>query len=1027
MSFFGTALLLQQAAAFTGNTSPPTGDTTGYWQQRVAYTMVAHLDEGLLGIKATGQLRYVNNSPDTLREMYFHQYLNAFRPHSKWSEADTREHRLRFQDLAEPDYGYERFTSRPLVDGVPTVVDYPGSPDSTVVHLRLPRALPPGDSITVSFAWEARPSIVPRRQGRRGRSYDFAQWYPKVAVYDRGGWEPNALVPAGELYGEFGTYDVTIVARNEQVLGATGVVVSGDPGWARVSRTGAPWMPTNVYRNVPEGPVIVAPLGERPVRFYAEHVHHFAWTASPQYIYEGATYLRRDTTTRHFPTYDTVAVNVLYRPGDDTTWGGGRAAQRTLDALAWLEKLYGPYAYPQITNDHRIDRGGTEFPMMIMDGSASFGLIDHELGHVYTYGILANNEWRSAWLDEGLTEYQSRWAQNLTPQDNQGGAMAGAPPTFGTGYRAHVIPMAKSDSVDFANLRLELMGRSEPVGRNAAEFNEFGVYNDMVYDRAAIMYGHLRDLMGDSVFVAFLRDYYNTWAFKHVDERAMRRSAERAYGASLGWFLDEWLRGTGLLNYSVGADTTVEANGKFVTRVRVTRLGELRDAMPVGVHTVQGWTIGHAKAELDDQWVDVQTTARPDSISLDPFHTTWDWDRRDNTRQRWVGTVNAPAAVFDWPFLDQSIRSRTTVALAPRLWYSGAQGLMFGIGAKTNYIGMTDVHRSVIAVASHNAHGPNGATTSTPTLAQFRFQADDVYLSSFMARPLMGVRGGGGFMDGIVMVNGSKRWDLSPFAIANGPTIGASVGLMATYPTESLLLPEQWSNAHVTEIQGSARYRAPVGADSQTTTMTIDGGVGYAAARDVTVKSRSYARVVGSIENVSYLTPGERTLAIRLVAGVAPNAPLQRSIFASSRDPWETFDDDYFRPRSAALKQRNFTVIPLGGARLRGFSPLLGLDRVVSGNVDASQRLKTWAGAFGHLVLWAGPFVDAGVGSASTTSSAELSDHFLVDAGAGLTLKGKLYDRDLDIRLAAPLVVNHPVTPAGLGGLPAGIRWTVSW
>src|SRR5215213_1795750 len=98
----GAALLLQQTVPYTGSTSSATGDTAGYWQQRASYTMIAHLDEGLLGFTAQGQLRYVNNSPDTLREMYFHQYLNAYKPGSKWSELDTKEHRERFQNLREP-------------------------------------------------------------------------------------------------------------------------------------------------------------------------------------------------------------------------------------------------------------------------------------------------------------------------------------------------------------------------------------------------------------------------------------------------------------------------------------------------------------------------------------------------------------------------------------------------------------------------------------------------------------------------------------------------------------------------------------------------------------------------------------------------------------------------------------------------------------------------------------------------------------------------------------------------------------
>src|SRR5918911_104195 len=135
-------LALQQAVAFT---TPPSGDTVGYWQQDVAYTIVARLDEQLGGVRARADLAYGNNSPDTLREMYVHQYLNAFRPHSRWSAVDEREGRVRFQNLQDPDYAYERFTAPVTVRGpddsarVPVRVEYPFAPDSTVARLVLPR------------------------------------------------------------------------------------------------------------------------------------------------------------------------------------------------------------------------------------------------------------------------------------------------------------------------------------------------------------------------------------------------------------------------------------------------------------------------------------------------------------------------------------------------------------------------------------------------------------------------------------------------------------------------------------------------------------------------------------------------------------------------------------------------------------------------------------------------------------------------------------------------------------------------
>src|SRR3989442_13398560 len=73
------------------------------------------------------------------------------------------------------------------------------------------------------------------------------------------------------------------------------------------------------------------------------------------------------------------------------------------------DSLYGKFAWPQVSYVHRIERGATEFPMMVMAGSAGLGLVLHEVGHNYTMGVLADNEWREAFLDEGFTEFQTGW------------------------------------------------------------------------------------------------------------------------------------------------------------------------------------------------------------------------------------------------------------------------------------------------------------------------------------------------------------------------------------------------------------------------------------------------------------------------------------------------------------------------------------------------------------------------------------------------------------------------------------------
>ncbi len=1017
-------LALQQG----GSSSPASGDTTGYWQQQIAYEITATLDEEAQKLRATGTLTYTNQSPDTLRELFVHQYLNAFRPGSRWSAVDAREGRVRFQKLEEPDFGYERFTSAPLINGVAVRAQYPLAPDSTVVRLPLGVPLPPGGTVRVQFAWDARPSTTFRRQGHKGRQWDFSQWFPKVAVYDRGGWQWNPLVPAGEFYGEFGTYDVTLLVRDDQVLGATGVPVAGDPGWARVSRTGAPYIKADAYGDVPRA-LPAAPAGYRAVRFRAEHVHHFAWSASPDYRYEGGTYVRDVRTPFRLPTWDTTAIHVLYRAGDDTTWGKGIAVDRTRRALAWLESIYGPYVYPQITNLHRLDGGGTEFPMVVMNGSASYGLILHEFGHVYTFGILANNEWRSGWMDEGLTDYQTDWALGETPQELAG--RAAPPPRLPEGYRVNAVTIPARENEAMSLVRLDLAKRSEPAGRKAQDFREFAIYNAMIYSRGKQMYAQLRDVLGDTAFRAFLRDYYARWAFRHVDERAMRASAERVSGKDLDWFFDQWVHRTGMMDYALtDARITPRVDGRWTTHVVVSRLGGFRHPMPVGVRTSRGWTIGRADAMQEASAVEFVTDERPLEVRLDPYHVTADWDRRNDT-EGW--SLLKHRFVFDWPFLNQADRDQNVLALAPALWYSAPGGATLGFRAPQSYLGLVDrIDKGLAFSVRDGGTAVRGADTVAGHAASrinAWFRVENPYLP-FWGRPLMGQGGGLDWRDGIFRADWGKTWDISPFVAARGPRRAASLRLTGLKPTDRAFLPELWDNGGLMELAGTLEGRRPVterGASFVRARGAASVGVAEADA-SVATRARGYSRAELEAQSVTYSGDTASVLSLRLYGGVTANAPTQRLLFASTRDPLATFENNWWRPRGGILKGRDAHYLPLGGAFLRGYAPDLALEQVGALNAEVGRKVvweRVLPGPLSRLVVWGSAFGDLGFGAAPTGNA--MDGAFLADAGVAVSVRGRLYDRDVKFRVDFPAWVHQPALAAGTGAGKGDIAFRWVW
>jgi len=167
-------------------------------------------------------------------------------------------------------------------------------------------------------------------------------------------------------------------------------------------------------------------------------------------------------------------------------------------------------------------------------------------------------------------------------------------------------------------------------------------------------------------------------------------------------------------------------------------------------------------------------------------------------------------------------------------------------------------------------------------------------------------------------------------------------------------------------------------------------------------------------------------LHLRLYGGLAHNAPRQRSIFASSQDPFETFGNDLWRARGALFKRDGFNYLPLGGAALRGFKTDLALDGVVATNVEFVQRLVDLQGQWGRGSLSVSFFGDAGKGTSTYTA---LQDNAFADAGAGLVARGRIYDRPVYVRLDAPVLVNHSglAGGTGLGGRGSiARRWMIT-
>jgi hypothetical protein len=247
--------------------------------------------------------------------------------------------------------------------------------------------------------------------------------------------------------------------------------------------------------------------------------------------------------------------------------------------------------------------------MVIMDANAAEGLIVHETGHQWVHGILASNEWKEGWLDEGFSSFLTNW------------------------YFEEKNHAAGNDTADVwrstmqALERLERTDSVQPIALRAEAFTNFRIYNAMTYTKPSAVLRMLREYLGTPTMERVLHEYARRYQFKHVTGEDFRRVAEEVSGRPLGWFWDQWINRTDKLDYSVASARSRRlAGGRWSTTVVVQRAGQAW--MPVDVQ------VGDATRRLSSrarrQTLVVTTATKPAEVLVDPKWILIDYDRANN-------------------------------------------------------------------------------------------------------------------------------------------------------------------------------------------------------------------------------------------------------------------------------------------------------------------------------------------------------------------------------------------------------------
>ncbi len=475
------------------------------------YQITVRLDTEKKLLQGEETIRWRNHTANPTRELQFHLYMNAFRNRES-SFLKNRHLRIRRFDVKTGQLGGVDIKQL-VVDSEYDLTkkiefihpDDGNEQDSTVIRVPLPREVKPGESVEIQIQFETRLPEIIARTGYSGDFFLIAQWFPKLGVLEDKGWNCHQFHPNSEFFSDFGVYDVSFTLPKEYVVGATGILVSEERGDSL-----------------------------QTLLFHAEDVHDFALTAYPRF----------QKATREI---EGVQVVLLYPPEH------AGMVERYFIAITYALQDFGswylPYPYPNLTlvdpPIYGMNAGGMEYPCFITVGSVwgmpkGFKLLPeevtvHEFGHQYFYGILANNEFEEAWLDEGFTSYATTKVLDKhfgkhTSFLTLGGILMGDFDHQKKTYMEH----PKRDYIVKPSWKFEL-----------------GDYGRMVYSKAMLTLMTLENYLGEDTMGKIMKTYFQRWKFKHPHTQDFIDIVNEIAPENMDWFLKPALYGTEVLDYEV--------------------------------------------------------------------------------------------------------------------------------------------------------------------------------------------------------------------------------------------------------------------------------------------------------------------------------------------------------------------------------------------------------------------------------------------------------------------------------------------
>ncbi|HCW06012.1 MAG TPA: aminopeptidase [Cytophagales bacterium] len=483
-----------------------------YWQNRARYNINITALPPNRNIKGEESIVYFNNSPDSIRNPSIKLFLNIHKagaPRNFGAGKDYLTDGMQIEEVT--------------VNGAPYVWKE-NSFSPTVQQMRLPKALPPHDSIKITFKWHFEISKQSNREGMiDSTSYFLAYFYPRIAVLDDYNvWDRMQFMDSHEFYSDFNDYTVTVNVPKNYIVWGTGTLQHPENLLQDeiLKRYNSSFTTDQVIHVATKEELAAGKVTKQNQtnswQFTARNIPDMSFGLSDHYLWDAGSVMVDDATKRR------ASVQAAYdQPSEDFK----HVVRYGKHSLNWLSHHWPgiPYPYEKMT----VFRGfaDMEYPMMannssFKDTTFSRFVAEHEIAHTYMPFYMGINETRYGFMDEG-------WATTfelLIGTADVGKEMAEA-----------MYKQFRVEGWIYHNSSLEDIAIVTPG--DALTGPGFG---NNEYGKAAIGYLAMKDLLGDEQFKKCLHAYMDRWHGKHPTPWDFFFTFNNVAGKNLNWFWNNW-------------------------------------------------------------------------------------------------------------------------------------------------------------------------------------------------------------------------------------------------------------------------------------------------------------------------------------------------------------------------------------------------------------------------------------------------------------------------------------------------------